>query len=256
MNLIILKILTLILSIASIVFLKKSMIDKKYSLKIKAKCIEIKESLNYSCPIFEIYNNDIKEILNNNSYIDDDNIMIGDIKTLYVNPNNHNDYKLSRFDSIYFFFGLITLFMASTLLLALMNIKQKFLMIYVCSWIIIFFGYIFFSNLKEFIEKKMKCKTKVEATIIGFKSKISHNETVSAVYKAIYEIQYNGDSIKLCNNVYSNRIPKKGEIVRIKIDKENPRIFIDNIWTFYTLLSMFISFSIVFLIIYNLLFNT
>lgn len=235
--------------------LRASFIDKnKYKLVLKGKCVDVKGVLEYDCPIFEIKYDNMTKTICNNQYSDLEDIFIGDVKKLYINPDDLNDFKIKKVDSTFLFISLIAFSLFFPIFLSLLQVNKILIMITIMIMVILFFGYIFTSNLLELINRIKKCNHKIEATVSDVRIKIENNDDgVRERYKIIYEIEYNGEKRLISNNFFINNPREKGRKYNIYINKENPRIFIDGPWIFYTLLSIFISITLITIVIWTLI---
>ena len=146
------------------------------------------------------------------------------------------------------------MFLFFPIFLSFLQVNKILIMITIMIMVILFFGYIFTSNLLELINRIKKCNHKIEATVSDVRIKIENNDDgVRERYKIIYEIEYNGEKRLIFNNFFINNPREKGRKYNIYINKENPRIFIDGPWIFYTLLSIFISITLITIVIWTLL---
>ena len=200
---------------------------------------------NTECPVFEINYNGTKRRICNQRFTDETVFQTGQEYTLYVNPNDLNDFVIkgnSDFKAFAFFMYLMCLF-GFVLLLKGVNIDGSIIAIFSLTYISFFFSYIFLVNLIEYCDKTKKCTQSIDATIAGFKTHIDHDSDsgITVRYKTVYEIFYNNKKYRIANQVYAMGVPKIGAVVNIKINPNQPRMFIDKTWCFYTFIAMIVS---------------
>ena len=71
-----------------------------------------------------------------------------------------------------------------------------------------------------------RCTYETQAQVIDLKSSVSTGKNHTRVYCPVYQAYVNGETVQLCDNVYSNvKVPNIGDIRSIFIDPDDPEFY-------------------------------
>ena len=71
-----------------------------------------------------------------------------------------------------------------------------------------------------------RCTYETQAQVIDIKSRVGSRKNHTTVYCPVYQAYVNGETVQLCDNVYSNvKVPNIGDIRPIFIDPDDPESY-------------------------------
>lgn len=211
-------------------------------IKVKAKCIEIKESNKMQSPIFEIvYDNKLVKICNE-VYTKSLKIKKDDICDIYLNKNDLNDFSYDE-DSTYKYtkiFGVLILIFATIFLISTLNLSGFFYKTLVSGIFIIVGLLLIVCNFSKMILLYRKCTVKIQGKVLYFirNTEESYSRTKNYTrilhkYSPVYGFVYKNTEYKISNDKFvfnGHKLVKQGNVYKIRINPDIPNIFIDKFY--------------------------